>query len=949
MLVGREGQLAVVTDLLARVRRGEGQVLVIEGEAGIGKSAVLDACHAQCDAEGLVVLAGRGDELGATRPFAPLLDALAKGPEGDEARRAVRSLLVQERSSQVALLETGPGLQSLVVDDLVTRMEELCVSQPVALCIDDLHWADASTLATLASLARRASDVPLLVAVALRHVPRNNDVAAFLAALDHRATPVRTTHVELAPLPPDDVAALSAAVLGADPAAGLRTLLNGCAGNPLLVVELLASLRDAGLLTDLDGAVDTVGDPAVLRLPTTLTETVRQRVARLDDDLRAVATVAALLGSRFTLGDLASVSGRPPTELLALVEPLVEARLFVDDGTALSYRHDLVRGAVVSALPASVQRELHQQIADALQAAGAPTVRVAEQLALGAPEGSTEAVSVLLAAAEEIAQQDPNGAESLLRRALELCAPTDPQRDLLSAALVDALSWSGRVNEAEATANEVLSRPVRTDAEIGLRSAMSRSLVLLARPHDALPHEERLIELQRADGRSIAWTLAECAACRVFGLDLDGALKDATAAVAQGERDGDAMAVILGLSVQSFARNATGASAEAAELATRAVALADETPGGEGHRLHPNLYRGIAFQTLGRHADAMRAVDRGRVLGEALGAGWALPMYHFLTALADWDRGEWDNLLTEVDAGLAHSEERAFSIGQAFAYAVAGRVHVHRGDLDRAAAVLDDGDRLVAERGLQVGAEWLATARALLLEAQGRRPEGLDLLRLVWEAASGLEASAALVLVGGDLARLAVESGDDEGAARVADELGRLASLSPDDLVVQGRERRARGLVDRDARPLEDSADIFGRLGHRFEAALVGAEAAEQLLADGATAEASKRFEDSLATYDDIGALHEADRVRARLARLSPSRTRRAPRRAVSGWDALTPTEWEVVEEVCGGRSNGQVAERLGISRRTVEAHLRSIYAKLGVSTRLALAVEYGERDSAAD
>jgi DNA-binding CsgD family transcriptional regulator len=164
------------------------------------------------------------------------------------------------------------------------------------------------------------------------------------------------------------------------------------------------------------------------------------------------------------------------------------------------------------------------------------------------------------------------------------------------------------------------------------------------------------------------------------------------------------------------------------------------------------------------------------------------------------------------------------------------------------------------------------------------------------------------------------------------------------DLVVLGRERRATGLLERDPAALRESADVFERLGHRFEVALVRTEVAEQLLAHGETPAASVLFEESLATYDDVGALHEADRVRARLARLSPSRQSRAPRRAVSGWDALTPTEREVVDEVCGGRSNGQVADRLGISRRTVEAHLRSIYAKLGVSTRLALAVAYRER-----
>lgn len=944
MLVGRAGTLTCLAEMSHRVQEGAGEVLLIDGEAGIGKSAILETLADRCASEGFVVLRGSGDELGATRPFAPLVDALATGPAGDDARRAVREQMGRERAP-VAVLENDPGIQSLLVEDLVNRVEELCVTKPVALCIDDMHWADASTLTALASIVRRAGDLPLLLALGTRPVPRRDDMAAFLDVLGRPASGMRVTRVELGPLDPASVRELAAATLDADPGPRLMGLLAGCAGNPLLVVEMLASLREARLLAATNGTVDTKVEPDDLRLPITLTDTVRQRMARLDAELQSVATIGALLGTRFTLGDLASVTDRSPTELFPRVQTLVDARLFTDDGAALSFRHALVRDAVVSALPESVRAELHRAIAAALQAAGAPTVRVAEQLALGAEPGSAEAVSVLQTAAEEISQQDPAGAESLLRRALELCSPTDPQRDLVCARLVDNLAWGGRLNEAEATAADVLSRPVHPDAEVGLRSALSRTLLLLARPHDAIPHEQRLIELHRAQDRSIAWPLAESAVCRVLGLDLDGAMHDAGLAIERGERDGDTLAVILALSVQSFARTAFGESAAAVDGATRAVSLADATPGGEGHRVHPNLFRGIAFQSLGRHADARRALERGRALGETLGAGWALPIYHFLAALGQWDRGEWDDLLTEIDAGVTHSEERAFSIGSAWAYGVAGRVHVHRGELDKAAAQLDKGDALVTERGAQFGVDWMVLARALLLEAQGRRPEGLDLLRVVWETATGLQARASLVLVGGDLARLAIESGDEALGMRVASELAGLVERSPDDLTVRGRERRARGLIDRDPGALRDAVEVFDRLGHRFETALVRVELAELLVAQGESGEAAHLFDESLACYDDIGALPEADRVRAHLARLTPSKGRRpAPRRAVSGWEALTPTEHEVVEEVCAGRSNPQVAERLGISRRTVEAHLRSIYAKVGVSTRLALSVRYNAR-----
>jgi ATP/maltotriose-dependent transcriptional regulator MalT len=373
--------------------------------------------------------------------------------------------------------------------------------------------------------------------------------------------------------------------------------------------------------------------------------------------------------------------------------------------------------------------------------------------------------------------------------------------------------------------------------------------------------------------------------------------------------------------------------------------LADGTPGGGGHRLHPNLFRTVALQSLGRTADANHSARRGRTLGEALGASWALPVYHFLAALGHWDAGNWDDLLAEVDAGLTHSEEQASTIGQVWAYATAGRVHVHRGELATASSLVDRGERMLAEHGPQFGADWLALTQALLLEAQGRRADGLDALRFVWEAATGLRASAALILVGGDLTRLAVEAGDDATGHQVVTALTALAAVSPDDPVLAARLARSRGLAERDPVSAQAAVDAFDTLGHRFEAALVREELADLELASGATASAAALLERVLGTCDELRAIREADRVSSKLARLRPRGHHvPAPRLAVSGWDALTPTESLVVDEICAGRANKEVADRLGISRRTVEAHLRSIYPKLGVTGRLALVIAAGER-----
>ena len=483
MLVGRSEQLAILRTLRNRAREGAGQVLVVEGEAGIGKSAILAAAAQASRDDGFAVLVGRSDELGVTRPFAPLLDALSQGPAGDECRRDVLERMAQERYSPRVVLDADPGLQSLLIEDLVTRIEELCVERPVNLCVDDLHWADASTLAALASLVRRTGDLPLLVVLTRRTAHRRPDVDALVEALgtvEALSSGAQATRIELGPLERSGVDALAASVVDAQPAAGLRGLVDGCAGNPLLIVEVLTALRDAGMLEERDGRVHTTTDVADLTLPTTLIATVRRRMARLDERHQAAATVGALLGTRFTVGDLAAVTGRPMAELVPLVQSLLEVHLFVDDGSALSFRHDLVREAVASALRRACRAELHREIAAALQRAGAPRIRVAEHLALGAQPGSAEAIAVLVDAAAEVTQQDPAAAESLLRRALELSLPTDAQRDLLSARLVDTLAWGGRLNEAEATAEQILSRPVSPDAEIGLRSALSRSLLLLA-------------------------------------------------------------------------------------------------------------------------------------------------------------------------------------------------------------------------------------------------------------------------------------------------------------------------------------------------------------------------------------------------------------------------------------------------------------------------------------
>lgn len=950
MLVGRNAELELIRDLVIDACHGRGSLFIVVGEAGIGKSALLSACVDEAIARGLFVIDAQCDELGRARPFGPLFDAVSRAGVAIDAIEAEAG--APERSPGEVVrsspFESGPEERARLLDSVTASIQDRCSDGPVALVVDDVHWADGATLLLLASLARRSLGLPLLVVLAHRPSPHVAELDSFFDSVrrvEQRGI-ASLTRVELTPLGAAAATSLAEQITGGSLDPGLADLVARCNGNPLLVAELVRSLGDTDAVTEPCATGGANADGEWAHLPARFCEVVLARMAKLDRESRKVAAAAAALGTQFSLQELAAATRRAVADLVAVVEGLLDGGLFVDTGHALRFHHDLVRRAITDSMPPTIRVELHRSIGESLAASGAPLFRVAEHVALGAAPGSREAVDLLRRAAAEISSRDPSGAVRLLCRALDICAPTDAARDGLLSDLVDALAWSGRLREAEECAREVLSRPVAPAVEQGLRAAIGRALLLLGRPHEAVSHEERCVVLHEALGESQGWPLALCAVCRLLAMDLGGALADADRAVDLARRDDEPMGEILALCVGAFGRVALGEGAVALEASNRAVALADGTPGGVGHRLHPHLFRAIVLVSLGEHDAAAAAVAQGRLLGESIGATWALPIYHFVTALGQWDRGEWDDLLTEVEAGVELGEEQATPIAQVWAFAIVGRVLLYRGDLRGAVAALDRADALCSESGPQVGLDWLAHSQALLLEAQGRVSDGLALLSGAWDAARSLQASASLILYGPDLARLSIAAGHEAVAAGVGTVLDAIAAESPRNRLATARATYVRGIVDRESSLLLEAAEAIGALGFRFEAAQARASAAALLASGGQSDEAMNHFEAALGCFETVTAYREADRVRAQLParRRGPDRGR-GPRRAVSGWDALTTAELEVVERVCSGLSNPDVASGLGISRRTVEAHLRSIFTKLAVRTRLELVVAAHQRE----
>ena len=399
------------------------------------------------------VAAGRAEELERTRPFGVLAAAFGCTRSSPDPRRAaIAGLLAAQGTGDLGpiTVTSDPGLRFRVVDAFTDLVEELALAGPVMLGLDDLQWADPSSLLTLGALARRLTDLPVGVIGCLRPSPRGAELdrlAGVLAAAGAQ-------HLVLHPLTGEAVTGLVAQAVAAEPGPRLLAEVAGAAGNPLFVTELLDALVQEGAIATADGQAE-VG---VTVLPPTLRLTILRRVSFLPEPTLQALRSASILGSGFSLTDLATVTGRPAVDLSVVLGEAIRARVLEDDGARLRFRHELIRDAIYEDLTGSVRRALHREAGQRLAQAGASSLQVAEHLARGAMTGDTDAVRWLARAAREAAPRSPDVAADLLDRAVGLMAPWDPGRDRLLAERVSGLTWAGRIADAEATCRLLLDR-----------------------------------------------------------------------------------------------------------------------------------------------------------------------------------------------------------------------------------------------------------------------------------------------------------------------------------------------------------------------------------------------------------------------------------------------------------------------------------------------------------
>ena len=339
---GRATKIAVLAEALDRVASGGPAVVLIEGEAGIGKTRLLDETLQDALGRGMQVAAGRAEELERTRPFGLVSGAFGCARSSPDPRRAaIAELLAAHGGGERGpnTVTSDPGLRFRAVDAFTDLAEELALSGPLVIGIDDLQWADPSSLLTLGALSRRLAYLPVALIGCLRPSPGGPELdrlAGALAAADARH----------------------------------------------LIVRGLAK----------DAVTELVAEVAGTTLPPSLRLTIVRRISFLPDDTLQTLRTTSILGTSFTLTDLVTVAGRSALELSVALTEAVRAQVLEDDGDRLRFRHDLIRDAIYEDLPLTVRRGLHREAGQRLAQTAAPPLQVAEQLARGAGNGDAEAI-----------------------------------------------------------------------------------------------------------------------------------------------------------------------------------------------------------------------------------------------------------------------------------------------------------------------------------------------------------------------------------------------------------------------------------------------------------------------------------------------------------------------------------------------------------------------------
>ncbi len=935
-LVGRTGELARLVEA-AGVPGRRGGLVILSGDAGIGKTRLLRHLAEVAQAEGFALAVGRCvARSGSSLPYLPFVEALrgveAAAPDAVAQTLGVHAALAQvlagrAPASQLAGSPGGPGAVAEAVHACLSRAG---ADVPLLVVIEDVHWADLSSLDLLTLLLTRGFDTSVSLVVSYRSddVHRGHPLHPVLPVWAQLAD---VTRVELGPLPEPDMLVLVRGLAEASwgpPVTedAVARIARRAAGNAFFAEELVA------------GGGDGLGED--------LSRVLRLRLEQLDDTARRVVRAVAVGARQVGHETLAAVTGLDEEPLeQALSSALDHHTLELSPGGDFALRHALVGEAVLADLLPGQRRRLHQAYAAALLAE--PGLAPASELARHAAAGGdlATAVTASRAAGEAaMAMGGPREALALFEAALSWMDEADPGRDGVSLAAARAAAAAGDVARGVALLDDQLAHPGRS-SDAG-RARLLAARVILGRlggdEGSRADAEEavRLTEGRRDHARVEA--LAALVQVLVDRNELEDAARVGRPALALAEEVGPPD-VVADLRTMLSALVADDTDPTALEQRLRSV-IADSAP-TDPARTRAHHWLGLLYVRQARLEAALAEFDAGAAVAEAAGRPWT-PFGSWCRlrgGLAAYELGDLDGASRRLDMPGPDYPQPAWTAFRALQLAVATAR-----SWSVPPALFDEvharwaGDPVVVSLSLGPQLELLGRL-GRPLDAIALLAEGVAVLDRAWSPTEPILVRLVATLLGviadavggADRAtRAELRAAVTGWLPRAEEAFAREAAPGPESRAWFARldaERRRLAWLDGEPLPVSGFSEAwravvasFEAYGNPYEAARSRVCLASVLAAAGDASGADAELTAVRATAEAIGSrslVHMADAVASASA-------------SGPGREGLTAREREILTLLARGLSNGQIGQRLFISTKTASVHVSHILAKLQASTR---------------
>ncbi|MFC8430113.1 ATP-binding protein [Streptomyces sp. NPDC057253] len=889
-MIGRDEELHILRGLLADAAAGRGGALLIHGTAGVGKSALLRAVGTAGTERGFKVLSTAGVETELWLPFAALQLLLQPAADG------IRKLPSPHRTALVdafSATQTEPHIFQVALAVLELFADE-ADRQPLLLLVDDLQWIDAPSRDVLAFVARRTRDLPVLMVTASRtHSPGSY-------------APSAQPDLPLRPL--DGSAAAELLDAGApDLSAPLRALvLERAAGNPLALVELPKTVRDAAPQLDdlpltqrLEDAFAARTDSASPECRTLLLALAAEPNAPLN---RLLDVSSGLTGTKVTLD---------------AVQEAVDAGLVGLIGRALEFRHPLMRSAIYTRAAVADRLATHRAVAEAM--ADTPERRLFHLAAAAIGPDEELAAQLERFADTALARGKVASAVPALRQAAELVQ--DPRRR--TEILVRAAESASEIND------RVHTQLLLDRADMSELGPLERARLMVVSDKAAFEPDEpqRRIEdmvttaagaFDTGDVR-VAENLLWRAAARCFFQDGDARVRSLAAAeLDRWNPDPDAPVV---LTVRAY----TEPYRYGAEVITR---LGNLQPDRQDGRTMHFLGSGamvlgevsLAARHLSRAATAWRSQGRLGLLARSLAGSW--PRVYL---------GQLDRAREESGEGLALAEETGEWIVWLGVKATSGLVAAIRGETEAAARMLGELRTHRLFPGMPFAAVMAQQIEGLLALFDGRSAEAYDVLARAFDPDDPHYHSVSRWLLAPDLADAAVAAGTVEQARELLGELTESAVRLPSEMMVVAHAYTEAALAPDDTAEEHYTAALAALpAGWALARARLHLHHGRRLRRQRHYVDARNPLRSARDEFDRIGARPWAEMAREQLRAAGES----SGRRHANTSDRLSAQEMQIAVLASQGLSNREIGQRLFISHRTVGAHLYRIYPRLGITSR---------------